>query len=338
MAEPMTHRERVLAAVRGEPVDRPPVSFWGHAYDRESSAEALAGATLEDWRRYEWDFVKLNPRASYHGEVWGLRYEYSGRPHEKPVRVHTPVQSVRDWDGIRARKTTADPLAEQLEAIRLVRRGLPDDVLLIETVFTPLAIATYLAGSPQVVLEHLREDEARVRTALSAIRDTFRPFVHDALRAGADGLYFATVHWATRDLLSAERYAALAREDDLDVLAEARGAAFNILHVCRKNNLLFDLADYPAHAYSWAADEPGNPGLARGLERIRGAAVGGIAHEGALQAPGPEAVLAQVLEGWRETGGRRWIVAPGCSIPTTTPPENLAAVREAVAALAEEDG
>ena len=72
----MTSRERVLAALRGETVDRPPLSFWGHVYHRESSAAALVDHTLERWRRFEWDWVKLNPRKHYHVEPWGVRYDY----------------------------------------------------------------------------------------------------------------------------------------------------------------------------------------------------------------------------------------------------------------------
>jgi uroporphyrinogen decarboxylase len=176
-----------------------------------------------------------------------------------------------------------------------------------------------------------------VRRALDAIRDTFRAFAREALRAGADGLFYATVDWATRDLVTPDEYYLYARSDDLAILDAASGAAFNILHVCRRNNLLAELAGYPAHAVSWAADGEGNPTLERGLGLIRGAAVGGIAQETALQADGPQEILAQVLEGWRQTGGRRWIVGPGCSIPPGTPESNLVAVREAVLALAEEE-
>ena len=40
-----------------------------------------------------------------------------------------------------------------------------------------------------------------------------------------------------------------------------QGAPFNVLHVCKNNNLLFALADYPVHAINWAVGSPGNPGL-----------------------------------------------------------------------------
>src|SRR6476661_6305009 len=67
MTTPLSRRDRVMATVAGDPVDRPPMSFWGHFYDREQSAKDLAAATLAFRARYDWDFVKLNPRASYHG-------------------------------------------------------------------------------------------------------------------------------------------------------------------------------------------------------------------------------------------------------------------------------
>jgi uroporphyrinogen decarboxylase len=330
MAERMSPKERILAAVGGKPVDRPPVSFWGHAYHRESTAHDLAESTLEFWTAHQWDFVKLNPRASYHAETWGVEVRYPGVRYQKPQRVDFPVKTPADWARIGARAADAAPLAEQLEAIRLVRRGLPPDVLLIETVFSPLAIAADLAASPAAVLAHLRQDEGPVLAAVERIAATFQDFVRQALAAGADGIYFATVDWATRDLLTPAEYARYARPTDLAVLETAQGATFNVVHVCRRNNLLAELADYPAHAYSWAATEPGNPDLRDGLRAVGGAVAGGIGQEDALQAPGPFAVLQQLDKGFELTGGRRWIVAPGCSIPPTTPTENLNAIRRAL--------
>ena len=64
----ISSRERVWAALRGTAVDRPPVSFWGHLYHRESSAAELVEHTLERQREYHWDWVKLNPRKHYHVE------------------------------------------------------------------------------------------------------------------------------------------------------------------------------------------------------------------------------------------------------------------------------
>ncbi len=49
----MSKRERVMAALRGDAVDRAPVSFWGHDFLREWSAEGLAAAMLESVRTFD---------------------------------------------------------------------------------------------------------------------------------------------------------------------------------------------------------------------------------------------------------------------------------------------
>jgi uroporphyrinogen decarboxylase len=336
MRETMNHRQRVLAAVAGDPVDRPPVSFWGHAYHRESTASDLAQATLEFRDQYDWDFVKLNPRASYHAEVWGLTMKYSGIPDDKPKRVDFPVKTIKDWEAISARGIDAPPLAEQLETVRLVRKGLPEDVLLVETIFSPLSIAADLTENPRVVLDHLRENEPAVRKAVQAITETFSSFAAALLRAGADGIYFATVDWATRDLLTPEEYARYARPYDLAVLHEANGAPFNVVHVCRGSNMLHDVADYPAHVFSWASTDPTNPDLKQGLDWVSGAVAGGIDQAQALLDSTSETVMEQLQAGFQQTGGRRWIVAPGCSILPETPGEYLTTLRAALAEQAQQ--
>jgi len=268
--------------------------------------------------------------------VWGLAFHYSGVPDEKPKRMEYPVHTPADWARVGPRDSSAAPLAEQLDAVKLVRAGLPADVPFVETVFSPLSIAADLAESPQAVLAHLRSDESKVLAAVEAITSTFRGFVRDVLAAGADGIYYATVDWATRDLITPAEYLRWARPYDLAVLDAAREASLNVLHVCRRNNFLFELADYPVHAFSWAATEPGNPDLKAGLTAVSGAVMRGVGQEDALQAASPEGVLRQLEDGLEQTGGRQWIVAPGCSIPPRTPPENLRAVRDWVAARAEQ--
>jgi uroporphyrinogen decarboxylase len=322
---PMTPRQRVWAALRGEAVDRPPMSFWGHVYHRESTAEDLVAATLELQSRYGWDWVKLNPRKHYHVEPWGVRYAYSGTPGAKPVLESWPVHAGADWSRITPQPHDAGALGEQLEAVRMLKRDLPADVPLIETVFTPLAVLGEMVRTPQELKSHLESHPA--------VTATFERFVPAVLAAGADGVYFATVDWATRDLMSAGDYRRWARPWDLRVLRAAAGAPFNVLHVCRRNNLLLELADYPVAAFSWAATDPTNPSLAEGLARLPGAVMGGIAHEGALEREEPDAALDQLRRAFEETGGRRWLAAPGCSIAPLARAGHLAALRWAVDAM-----
>ena len=331
----MTPRARVWATLKGERTDRPPVSFWGHVYHRESTAHDLAEATLERQDRFQWDWVKLNPRKHYHSEDWGTRYRYSGRPDEKPRLEDWPVREARDWRRITSRPHDQGALGEQIDAVREVRSRLPREVPLIQTVFTPLAVLGEMVESPGVLKAHVQSHPEDVRSALEAVTRTFVRHVTAVLEAGAEGIYFATTSWGSRDWISAEEHRVWARPFDERVLAAAGGAPFNVLHVCKANNLLFEMADYPVQAFSYDANHPSNPSLAEALRRLPGAVMGGIPYEGVLQTPDHEGLLAELRRGWDQTQGHRWLVAPGCSIPPTTPVDNLHRVRDAVAAWAE---
>ena len=324
----MTSRDRVLAALRGDEVDRVPMSFWGHVYHRESSAAELVEHTLERWRKYRWDWIKLNPRKHYHVEDWGVRYRYTGVPNAKPVLESWPVHATSDWAAIRDIPHDQGVLGEQIEAVRLLRAQAPADVPILATVFTPLAIMGELTEPPALLREHLANAPAEVARALETVTRVYERYVAELMHAGADGLFFATVDWGCRAFVTPETLKRWSRPYDLRLLAAAGPSPFHTLHVCKGDNLLFEFADYPVGAFSWDATAPGNPSLSEALARLPGAVMGGIAHEGALQEPDPAAALEQYRRALAETGGRRWLAAPGCSIPPTTPEGNLAALRD----------
>jgi len=326
----MNPRERVWATLRGQPVDRPPVAFWGHVYHRESSADDLVNATLEFQARYGWDWVKLNPRKHYHVEPWGVSYRYSGVPDDKPVLDRVPIRTGDDWRRIEEMPHDRGALGEQLEAVRMLRARLPDDVPMIQTVFTPFAILGEMTRQPEDLVRHLDTDPAAVRRALEAVTCVFERYVRAVLAAGAEGIYLATVDWATHDLMGWDRYRTWARPGDLRLLAAAADAPFNVLHVCRRNNLLSELRDYPVAAFSWAAGEPGNLTLAEGLRVLPGAVMGGIGIEGPILGDDGAAIDAELRRAYEQTGGRRWLVAPSCSIFPTTRSAQLERVRAGV--------
>ena len=74
---------------------------------------------------------------------------------------------------------------------------------------------------------------------------------------------------------------------------------------------------------------PGNISLAEALPKTEKAVMGGVDERHALLDGSPEDVREQVLEALRATGGRRFLLAPGCSVSPQTPPENLRAAVQA---------
>jgi uroporphyrinogen decarboxylase len=147
-----------------------------------------------------------------------------------------------------------------------------------------------------------------------------------SLEASATGIFFAPLTWASRDTASEEFYDTFGRPYDLQVLDAVRDAEFNVLHVCRNNNMLDTLLDYPVHAFNWADHGEGNPSLADIRARTSKAVMGGVDHA-RLHALTPEEVAAQARA---QAGQPRTFITGGCAIPPATPSANRAAVAGAV--------
>lgn len=324
----MTKRERIAAALAREECDRVPVSFWRHFYDREGSAEDLAESMLAFEREFDWDFLKVNPRASYHVEGWGARFGPTGVPHEKPELIEPGVRDPSDWRNIKRLDHRKGALGEQLEAIKRIADGLQGEVPFVETIFTPLSVAGDLVRSDDDLVKAIREHPDRVESAVDAIADTFSAFAEELVARGADGVFFATTQWASRDRITDEEYKRFGRAYDLRVLEAVKDANLIILHVCDKNSMFDLVADYPVHAFNWAISLPGNPGLAEGARMADKAVIGGVDEDLALMEETPEAAIGEARAALADTGGRGWILGPGCAVPTRVKMENLHALRE----------
>ena len=210
--------ERVLAAVRGGEVDRVPVSAWWHDFPREWSAEALAEATLEAYRRYDWDFVKVNPRACYYGEDWGAQYVESAEPYQQPRLIEPAVGSPDGLRRIQPLDVSHGAYGEQLAALDLIARGLDAEAPFLQTVFSPLAAMSRITGSTKYVQKLIREAPDDLLAALDAVAETLAAYSAACLQRGAAGVFFATVEWGSRDNISPDDYDRFARPFDLRVL------------------------------------------------------------------------------------------------------------------------
>ena len=191
----MTHTERIDALLRGEPVDRLPVSFWRHFYLAERSGQGLAQAMLYFWRRYQWDFLKVNPRSTYQAEAWGVEPKYGPDEHSKEELGEWPVRETSDWSHITPLPPTEGVFAEQLDALQRLKVGLAGECYFIQTVFSPLATLGKLAGGPERVKDDMVDAAEVLHGALAAVTETLGAYVEEVLKI-ADGIFYATTIWA----------------------------------------------------------------------------------------------------------------------------------------------
>jgi uroporphyrinogen decarboxylase len=327
MPPEITKNDRVFASLKGDEVDRVPVSAWWHDFAREWSAEELAETTLEQYRRYDWDFIKVNPRASYFGEAFGA--QYAQREGRQPDLVEPGISSPEHLRRIETQDGSSGVWAEQLEALRLLGAGLNGEAPFIQTIFSPLATMSRITGSTKYVQRLMRENPAELLSALDPIAETLAAYSKASLDTGAEGIFFATVEWGSADVISIEDYERFCRPFDMRVLEAAKDAPFNVFHVCRAHNHLEKLLDYPVAAFHWALHQEGNPSFSEIAPKTERALMGGVSHEAGMTSGTPEDVAREAHDAIAQTRGRRFLLAPGCSADPQTPEANLLALIQA---------
>jgi uroporphyrinogen decarboxylase len=314
----MTKRERVMAAVRGEPVDRVPVSLWLHNFATENSADTLAAETLRLLRRFDWDFLKPQSRAQCFAEMWGLRYTPSRERATPYTTTRAPLATAQDLRRLEPVDARTGALAEQLQALSSIRSAVGADTPIIWTVFSPLMVLPFLlAGGRSSAVSLMRSEPAAVDHALTAMAETLGAYARAAVAAGADGLFYAT-NMATRDLSTAAECRRFQRPHDLRILAGVENAPFNVLHVCGTDILFDEFADYPMAALSWAT-VPGNPSLGEAHKRTGRAVIGGLPAKPVIKGLPPSEIDARGRRAIAEMGGRWLLLGPDCSIDPDTP-------------------
>ncbi len=325
MAE-MSKWERLMAAVRGEPVDRVPVALWRHFPGDDQDPEDLAAATVAFQRRYDFDFVKVTPASSFCVRDWGAEDRWVGSLEGTREYTRYPIQSPDDWFTLESLSPTEGALGVQLRCLRRVTEQLPD-VPVIQTIFSPLAQAKNLVGKDRLMV-HLRMHADALHAGLAVIAETTARFIAEAQRTGIVGVFYAVQH-ARYGLLSEDEYAAFGRHYDLQVLEAVQTLAFNVLHL-HGSDVMFDLlADYPVQVMNWH-DRETPPSLVQGQARFGGAVCGGLQRWEVIVRGRPDDVRAQAADALRQTGGQRFILGTGCVTPIVAPMANLRAVREVV--------
>lgn len=337
--EALTKRERVMAAVKGEPVDRIPVSFFGHNHSAERSPETAVQAMLEQDRKYDWDFMKVQLRATYYAEAWGNLYQWLG-PDIGPEVVDHVVKKADDFRRLKKLDPTKGVFGEHVEIAKKIGEALRGRTPYVQTIFSPLSVADMLAGTrfhqyPRVgpLRRLIDEKPEAVKEGLTTISLTLADYARAALRAGADGILLTTWRWALADVISEEEYKIFGKPFDLAVIeaANREGATFNILHICR-GNILFDLfIDYPVQVISFDPFLPKNPSLKEAKAKTSKALWGGINHTQTLLHGPLESIEGEVKAALEITGGRRFMLGPGCAIPRQVPESHLQALKKIIA-------
>jgi len=287
----LTGRQRVDRALAGADLDRPPFSFWYHFGLEKEPGERHARATLDFHRKFRTDLVKV----------------MSDYPFPKPPGP---------WWEVRA---LTSPFPQQVRALQLIGQALRGRNYFVETIFNSWNQAEKIS-SPAEVRRLMHEKPQALLDALEAINRSQINHARLALKAGAAGIFLAIAN-ADESVLTREEYRKFSEPFDRALLEAVRQAPLNILHL-HGERVYLDLfyKGWLARVIHYSVHATGV-----GFDQVR-RSYGGVLMGGLDERNFRKLTEDELRQQWRQaqqTAGRRFILAPGCSVPNDTTDEEL---------------
>jgi uroporphyrinogen decarboxylase len=294
----LTSKQRVDRALLGQDVDRPPFTLWHHFKLEKEGPARHAQATIEYHKKFRTDLVKV----------------MSDFPYPKPAGNW--------WEA----KVEQNPFPEQLKALDFIRQGVGAEAYFLETIFNPWKVAENLS-SPQEVLKLKNENPQRLLDVLKVIAQSEANHARKAIAAGASGIFLAIANAQTGILTPAE-YAKFSEPFDRQVLQAVSGAKLNTLHL-HGDKVYLDhfYKPWPAIAINYSTAGTGVT-IATVRSAYSGVIIGGLDEKEFRKLDLPHLMIQYTTA--RKGAGKKFILAPGCSVPDDSTDEEQSVVRQLV--------
>lgn len=332
----MNGRERILAALRGGPVDKVPVMLHNFLMAaREAgvpmsefrrSGRAIARSFIRAVETYGYDGVLVDVDTVMLAGAAGVPVDL---PEDMPARSHGSLLArLDDVAGLKpVRVEDYFEVRAAVEAVSLLKDHFGDEIAVRGNCDQcPFSLAGLIRGLAGWMTDLVEGPGARVAELLDYAAGMAKQFLGLMAEAGADVLSNGDSP-AGPDMISPRMYRTFAQPYEALIAAEAHrlGRPY-ILHICGRTDLILeDMAATGADGLE--LDHKTDMRLAR--ERLAGktAFVGNIDPSGVLALGTP----ALVEERTREllgifAGTPRFILNAGCAIPAETPSENIKAM------------
>jgi uroporphyrinogen decarboxylase len=297
----MTNKERVLKALKGEEVDRLPVTAWQHFPIEDKTHDGQVEAFLRFQNTYDWDIAKLMYRNTFTLEDWGCEAQDMEPTFGYYLRSKYAIQEPGDWKKLVPLDPNKGALGEMVSVTRVVCKEMGNRVMKLATVFAPFMAANQMAEKR--IATDLRENPALLHAGLEVITQTVTAFAQACLDAGADGIFFATTE-ARKGFATKAEYAEFGHAYNLRVLNAIRSRAEMIMiHICKTDIYFEEFVNYPVDAFNWD-DRSTAPSLAEARKLTDKCLMGGIDMHKTLYTGTPDEIEAQVIDAALSAGTR----------------------------------
>ena len=331
---PMTSRERVLAALKREPVDRTPVCNPTSVATVElmdlvdapfpnanRNAELMARLAATGHTELGFDTIMPVFTIIQESSALGCKIQWEQKDNWPTVKMREPIWEDVDDIRIPSNLLTHRDTKCVLDAIRILKKEFGDDVAVIGKTMGPWSLGYHCFGVEPFLLMSL-DDPGRTKACLDRMKEVTVAFGVAQIEAGADALTLPD--HATGDLVSGEYYKRYLR--DLHIEFVERIPIPLILHICGRT---VDRMEYIAQTgmSAFHYDSKNEPGESMAVVKERISLVGNINNPETLFSKGPEAVRQEVI---KNLDAGVHLVGPECAIPLQTSIENLKEIPGAV--------
>jgi uroporphyrinogen decarboxylase len=343
----MNGKERVLAALNWESVDRLPCMPILHSGlppifdvplgDFFTDAATMASVMVRGYRTFGYDGVQLSLGVTGEAEALGARVEQppDGAPILREYLIPdvtdtTVLASLEDRDPARGGRM---PLF--FDAVRQIAAEIGEEAFVLAMLRGPLLAASQLCGVETLLISMITQPEA-VAAVLDVTNKVALQLGSWLLESGAHGLILGEAT-CSPNFISPKLYRTLVQPRHAHLVRQLKAAGWPIvgLHICGDIAPIFEAivetgvtfldVDYQVPA-AQALD------LAQGRVALRGNLDPSSVFRFGAEETVREATLAlrrKLAEAQGETPARGWILSSGCDIPPGTPASNLRAFVEA---------
>ena len=308
----MNKTERVDRVLKGQEVDRPPLSLWYHFGVQHGSGEQFARLSLEYFLHYDFDFLKVMND-----------YFYPLPEDLDEVRSAADLARLDHFD------VEKSDWAEQFRALELIAEELNGNAYFIDTVFDPWqTIRRHMAGANMAKL--MADEGEALLAALDIVADNLIAYCKKSLALGSDGIFLSVP--AAAEIVTREEFLKFVKSPAMKIFKAIEGRGkMNTAHIHGEDLFFDDCLDFPVQVFSWWDRGPTGPSMSSVKEKISGCVMGGI-DQTLVARSSPGFLKNHVREGIRLGGDRRFFLANGCSIKTWVYPGSIRAIVEAAMA------
>ena len=331
---PMTSRERVLAALKREPVDRTPLCNPTSVAtvelmdlvnapfpDANRQPELMARLAATGYTELGFDTIMQVFSIIQESAALGCKIQWEQKDNWPTVKMSEPIWETPDDIKVPTDLCTHPDTKCVTDAIKILRKEYGDEVAIVGKTMGPWSLGYHCFGVEPFLLMSL-DDPGKTKLCLDRMKEITVEYGLAQIEAGADALTLPD--HATGDLVSGEYYERYLR--DLHIEMAERLPVPIILHICGRT---VDRMEYIAQTgmAAFHFDSKNTPQESMDVVKERISLVGNINNPETLFSKGPDVVREEV---YRNLEAGVQLVGPECAIPLQTSIENLKEINRAV--------